>query len=229
MCPYNLILIRHGQSEWNLANRFTGWADIDLSEKGKQEAKKAGEVLKKIDFRCDFASASFLKRSIRTLWIMLDEMDQMWIPVFKSWRLNERHYGSLTGLDKEETMKKYGEEQVYLWRKDYYLAPPPISSARNKELLRENIGKAPLGESLKETQYRVLPLWNDILSPIVKKGKNLLIVGHGNSLRALIKHLEKLSPADIMKVEVATGTPIAYTLSEETLEVTDKKILSLED
>ena len=219
MSAYNLILVRHGQSQWNRENRFTGWTDIDLSEQGRAEAKKAGEVLRKIPFQCDLACSSILKRAVRTLWMILDEMDQMWVPVVKSWRLNERHYGSLTGLDKQETIKKYGEKQVQLWRRDYETSPPLLSSAgQGKDRRYQNIAPIPLGESLKQTQQRVLPFWEQTVTPALRGGKSVLITAHGNSLRALIKHIENLNEEDIVKVEIPTARPIAYTLPTDTLE-----------
>ncbi len=228
MSSYNLILVRHGQSQWNLENRFTGWTDIDLSMRGKEEAQRVGELLKKNNFNCDIAFTSVLKRAIRTLWIILDEIDQMWIPVIKSWRLNERHYGSLTGLSKKETMEKYGEKQVQLWRRDYTTPPPLLPTMPNQPRNRvfQNIEKIPRGESLQQTKQRVLPFWKDTITPYLREGKTVLITAHGNSLRALIKHIENLSDADITKVEVPTGTPIAYTLSQSTLRPErERKIL----
>ena len=220
MSSYNLILIRHGQSQWNLENRFTGWTDIDLSAQGIEEAKKAGELLKKNHFNCDLACTSVLKRAIRTLWIILDEMDQMWVPVIKSWRLNERHYGRLTGLNKKETVEQYGKEQVQLWRRDYKTLPPllPFSHQEDESRCYQNKVKIPRGESLQQTQKRVLPFWESTVAPSLKEGKTVLIAAHGNSLRALIKYIENLSDEDITKVEIPTGVPIAYTLSQSALE-----------
>ena len=224
MSSYNLILIRHGQSQWNRENRFTGWTDIDLSAQGKEEAKKVALLLKKNHFYCDLAYTSILKRAIRTLWIILDEMDQMWIPVIKSWRLNERHYGNLTGLNKKEIIKKYGEEQVQLWRRDYKTTPPLLTVPnQNKDRHYKNISPVPIGESLKQTKKRVLPFWNETIAPRLREGKTTLIVAHGNSLRALVKHIENLSDEDIAKVEIPTGAPIAYTLSKSTLELMSEK------
>lgn len=228
MSSYNLILVRHGQSQWNLENRFTGWKDIDLSEQGKEEAQRAGGLLKKNNFNCDVAFTSVLKRAIRTLWIILDETDQMWVPVIKSWRLNERHYGNLTGLSKTETMEKHGEQQVQIWRRDYKISPPLLSvtDQTRKERRYQNIEKVPIGESLQETKERVLPFWKGTIAPYLKEGKTVLVTAHGNSLRALIKHIESLSDVDITQVEVPTGTPIAYTLSQSTLRPErERKIL----
>ena len=229
MSSYNLILIRHGQSHWNQENRFTGWTDIDLSTQGKKEAKKAAELLKKNHLYFDLACTSVLKRAIRTLWINLDEMDQMWIPVIKTWRLNERHYGNLTGLNKTETIKKYGEEQVQLWRRSYSTTPPtlPTSIKSDKDRRYKDIQKMPTGESLKQTKQRVLPFWTKTIRPYLQKNKTVLITAHGNSIRALIKHIENLSDEAITKVEVPTGVPIAYTLSKKNLELKgERKILS---
>lgn len=228
MSSYNLILIRHGQSHWNRENRFTGWTDIDLSTQGKKEAKKAAELLNKNHLYFDLACTSVLKRAIRTLWIILDEMDQMWIPVIKTWRLNERHYGNLTGLNKTETIKKHGEEQVQLWRRSYNTTPPtPTSIKSDKDRRYKGIQKMPIGESLKQTKQRVLPFWTKTIRPYLQKNKTVLITAHGNSIRALIKHIENLSDEAITKVEVPTGVPIAYTLSKKNLELKGKrKILS---
>ncbi len=224
MSLYNLILIRHGQSQWNQENRFTGWMDIDLSVQGKQEARRAAESLKNINFNCNLACTSVLKRAIRTLWIILDEMDQMWVPVVKSWRLNERHYGGLTGLNKREIIKKYGEEQVRHWRRNYNTVPPLLSSSNQEKKTDryKDILQIPKGESLKQTKQRVLPFWDSTVVPCLKKGQTVLIVAHGNSLRALIKHIENISDEDITKLEIPTGVPMAYTLSQSTLEPQDK-------
>ena len=247
-----MVLVRHGQSEWNKENRFTGWTDIDLSEQGKQEAKQAGKTLKKVQFRCDLAYTSLLKRAVRTLWIILDEMDKMWIPVVKSWRLNERHYGGLTGLNKQDIINKYGMDQVRLWRRDYETTPPvlndleldehnhpplhpekdsqtPESSNQRSEIHSryKGIPNLPKAESLKQTKGRVLPFWEKEIAPRLKQGKAVLITAHGNSLRALIKHIEQINDKDITKLEIPTGTPIAYTLSQNSLKPgAERKILS---
>ena len=228
MSSYNLILIRHGQSQWNQENRFTGWKDIDLSPQGKKEAKKAAELLKKNHLYFDLACTSFLKRAIRTLWIILDEMDQMWVPVIKSWRLNERHYGNLTGLNKEETIEKYGKEQVQLWRRSYSTIPPPLPFLTKdyKDRRYKDLPTIPIGESLRQTKQRVLPFWTDTISSYLQKDKTVLIAAHGNSIRALIKHIENLGDEAITKVEIPTGVPVAYTLSKKNLEPRDgRKIL----
>lgn len=230
-----LILIRHGESLWNQENRFTGWQDVDLSEKGLAEAKTAGQVLKKLrdetghDF--DMAYSSVLKRAIRTLWIALDEMDRLWMPVIRDWRLNERHYGGLTGLNKSETAAKHGEEQVKIWRRSYDVPPPKMESTdprhpshdvRYKNL---SLSEIPGGESLKDTVARFLPIWNDQLGPAVISGKKLLIAAHGNSLRALIQHVEGLTPEQIMEVNVPTGIPLMYEFSPGTLKIVGKRYL----
>ena len=224
MSTYNLILIRHGQSQWNQENRFTGWTDIDLSLQGEKEAKKAAELLKKNHCYLDIAFTSFLKRAIRTLWIILDKTDQMWIPVTKSWRLNERHYGCLTGLNKEETIKQYGKEQVQIWRRDYHTPPPALNTPNQKKDRRyKNITQIPNGESLQQTKERVLPFWTKNIIPCLQEGKTVLVVAHGNSLRSLIKHIENLSDENIKTVEVPTGVPIAYTVSQRTLELINER------
>ena len=226
MSSYNLILIRHGQSLWNQENRFTGWMDIDLSEQGKKEAKESAHLLKKNQLNFDLACTSFLKRAIRTMWIILEEMDQMWVPALKSWRLNERHYGKLTGLNKKETAKIYGETQVQLWRRSYNTPPPPLTQTPNQTQDRRYADtKPPNGESLKQTMQRVLPFWEQAIAPNLQAGKTVLTVAHGNSLRALVKHIESLNDQEILKVEIPTGAPIAYTLSKDTLKLINKKNL----
>ncbi len=216
-----LVLLRHGESIWNKENRFTGWTDVDLSEKGIQEAKSAGQTLKKENFVFDVAYTSVLKRAIRTLWITLDEMDLMWIPVQLSWRLNERHYGALQGLNKSEMAEKYGEEQVLIWRRSYDIPPPALSKdderypgfdPRYKELKENEI---PLTESLKDTVARFLPYWHEVIAPMVKSGKRVLISAHGNSLRALVKYLDNVSDSDIVSLNIPTGIPLVYELDHE--------------
>lgn len=215
-----LVLVRHGESTWNKENRFTGWTDVDLSEKGFQEAKEAGRVLKKEGFTFDLAYTSVLKRAIRTLWIVMDEMDLMWIPVHRSWRLNERHYGALQGLNKSEMAEKYGEEQVHIWRRSYNITPPPLETnderypgkdPRYKDLDKKDI---PLTESLDLTVKRFLPLWNETIAPQLKANKKVLIAAHGNSLRALVKHLDKISDDEIVGLNIPTGTPLVYELDK---------------
>lgn len=216
-----LVLVRHGQSEWNLQNRFTGWADVDLSETGIREAKEAGRELlaQKIDF--DLCFTSYQKRAIKTLQYILEELDALYLPIIKTWKLNERHYGALQGLNKSETAKKFGEEQVHIWRRSFDIQPPamekedersPRYDKRYRDLKEEEI---PLSESLKATIVRVLPYWNEVIAPEIKKGKNILIAAHGNSLRALVKHLLKISDEKIMELNLPTGKPLIFEITEE--------------
>lgn len=220
MALTKLVLLRHGESIWNKENRFTGWTDVDLSDKGKIEAKDSGLILKKEGYSFDIAYTSVLKRAIRTLWITLDEMDLMWIPVVRSWRLNERHYGDLQGLNKSEMAQKFGEEQVLIWRRSYDIPPPPLKKTdprypgfdpRYKDLKEADI---PLTESLKSTVARFLPYWHETIAPTIKKGKKVLIAAHGNSLRALVKHLDNVSEKDIVSLNIPTGIPLVYELDE---------------
>ncbi|QWD77848.1 2,3-diphosphoglycerate-dependent phosphoglycerate mutase [Polynucleobacter sp. MWH-Svant-W18] len=215
-----LVLIRHGESAWNLENRFTGWADVDLTPKGAEQALKAGENLKKAGYEFDVAYTSVLKRAIRTLWHVQDSMDLMWLPVIHSWRLNERHYGALTGLNKAETATKYGDEQVHIWRRSYDVRPPlleaedernPKNDQRYSKLSTEDI---PLGECLKDNVDRVLPLWNESIAPALKAGKRVLLVAHGNSIRSLIKYLDQMSDEAIMEINVPNGIPLVYELDD---------------
>ncbi len=217
---YKLVLLRHGESQWNMENRFTGWADVDLTEKGITEAKNAGELLKSEGFHFDKAYTSVLKRAIRTLWITLDELDLMWIPVERSWRLNERFYGGLTGLNKAETAEKYGDKQVLIWRRSYDVPPPdleksseyyPGNHARYKSLSDKEL---PVTECLKDTVERVVPYWEISIAPDIKAGKKLVIVAHGNSLRALVKYLDNISDEEILKLNIPTGAPLVYELDE---------------
>ncbi|RMF95943.1 MAG: 2,3-diphosphoglycerate-dependent phosphoglycerate mutase [Gammaproteobacteria bacterium] len=214
--PGKLVLCRHGQSTWNLENLFTGWTDVDLTELGRQEAVDAGSQLRELDLQFDIAFTSVLKRAIRTLWLILDEMDLMWIPVERSWRLNERHYGALQGLNKAETAAKYGEEQVHIWRRSYDIPPPPLDPAdeRHPSHDRRYAGIEPLPstESLKDTLARVEPYWHSAIAPPLAAGKNVLIAAHGNSLRALIKMLDRISDEDITGLNIPTGIPILYEL-----------------
>ena len=205
----HLVLIRHGESEWNAKNLFTGWVDIDLTLKGKKQAKEAGKLLNNKNLKFDYAFTSLLKRAIRTLWITLDEMDQMWIPVTKSWHLNERHYGDLQGQNKKDVEEKYGTEQVMKWRRDFETSPPPDSHKNPK---------IPVGESLKQTQERVLPFFEESILPYFKDNKSILIVAHGNSLRALIKSLENISDKDIYSINAPTGQPFIYHYDSQTGE-----------
>ena len=218
---YKLVLLRHGESVWNKENLFTGWTDVDLSEKGKAEAKEAGRVLKEQGYTFDLAFTSVLKRAIRTLWIALDEMDLMWIPVIRDWRLNERHYGALQGLNKAQTAAKYGEQQVKVWRRSYDIQPPaleptdprfPGNDPRYQGLAQ---GKLPLTECLKDTVARFLPCWHQLIAPPVRSGKRVLITAHGNSLRALVKYLDNVPDADIVELNIPTGMPLVYELDDD--------------
>lgn len=216
---HKLVLLRHGQSQWNLDNRFTGWIDVDLSENGLKEAKVAGELLKQEGFKFDCAYTSVLKRAIRTLWICLDELDQMWLPVTRSWKLNERHYGALQGLNKSETAEKYGADQVFTWRRSYDIPPPPLDSSDpthpSKQLRYKNVKeKLPDSEALLQCKDRVLPFWKEEIAPAIKSGKSVLIAAHGNSLRALVKHLDNVSDEEIPKLNIPTGVPLVYELDE---------------
>lgn len=225
-----LVLIRHGQSEWNLSNQFTGWHDVNLSEQGVEEAKNAGKKLKEAGILFDQAYTSVLTRAIKTLHYALEEADQLWIPEEKTWRLNERHYGALQGLNKKETAEKYGDEQVHIWRRSYDTLPPlldaddPESAAQDRRYANLDPRIIPGGENLKVTLERVLPFWEDKIAPDLLAGKNVIIAAHGNSLRALTKYIENISDADIMDVEMATGEPVVYTFDEK-LKVTNKEKL----
>jgi 2,3-bisphosphoglycerate-dependent phosphoglycerate mutase len=215
-----LVLVRHGESTWNKENRFTGWTDVDLSEKGRQEALEGGQILKKEGYVFDVAYTSVLKRAIRTLWTILDEMDQMWIPVHRSWRLNERHYGALQGLNKAETAAKFGEDQVKIWRRSYDVPPPVLASddprypghdPRYKNLTPQEL---PLTECLKDTVARFLPLWHETIAPVIQSGQRVIIAAHGNSLRALVKYLDNISEASIVELNIPTGMPLVYELGD---------------
>jgi len=217
---YTLVLLRHGQSEWNLENRFTGWTDVDLTEQGIQEAHSAGELMRQEGFEFDVVYTSVLKRAIRTMWIAMDEIDQMWLPVERRWRLNERHYGALQGLNKAETARKMGAEQVKLWRRSYAVRPPALTrddprwpghDRRYASLSPEEI---PLTESLKDVLERFMPLWHNEIAPRIKQGERVLIVAHGNSLRALVKYLDDLSEEEIVNLNIPTGIPLVYELDE---------------
>ena len=214
-----LVLCRHGQSDWNLKNLFTGWTDVDLTEKGRNEAIEAGRVLSELDYSIDIAFTSVLARAIRTLWLMLDELDRVWIPVVRDWRLNERHYGALQGLNKGETAAKYGEEQVHIWRRSYDITPPPLELDDERhpshDVRYAGIDNLPATESLATTLERVLPCWNELIAPELKDGKNVLIAAHGNSLRALVKMLDEVSEDEITGFNIPTGIPIAYELDDE--------------
>ncbi|AWK51805.1 2,3-diphosphoglycerate-dependent phosphoglycerate mutase [Clostridium beijerinckii] len=221
-----LVLIRHGESLWNLENKFTGWTDVDLSENGLKEARMAGKILKENGFIFDIAYTSVLKRAIRTLWIALHEMDLMWIPVYKSWKLNERHYGALQGLNKADTAEKYGEEQVHKWRRFVNVKPPELTKddpryagyeAKYKDL---NENQIPLTENLADTEKRVLEEWNENIVPNLKSGKRIIISAHGNSLRALVKYLDNISSDGIASLNIPTGTPLVYELDDDLKPIT---------
>ena len=215
-----LVLTRHGESQWNLENRFTGWVDVDITDKGRQEAIKGGQTLKELGLTYDVAYTSYQKRAIKTLNLFLEELDLLWIPVYKSWRLNERHYGALQGLNKAETAEKYGDEQVHIWRRSFDVAPPQVD--KNSDMYPGNIdrykdipeGEIPTGESLKLTIDRVLPYWESDISKQIKAGKNVLISAHGNSLRALIKYLLNISDEKILDLNLPTGTPLVFEIDE---------------
>jgi 2,3-bisphosphoglycerate-dependent phosphoglycerate mutase len=215
---HKLVLLRHGESDWNRENRFTGWTDVDLSEKGVEEARAAGRLLNSGGYSFDLAYTSVLRRAIRTLWLALDELDRMWIPVEKHWRLNERHYGALQGLNKAETAAKFGEAQVLAWRRSYDTPPPalepddPRSPAGDPRYVGLDADELPLTECLKDTVARVLPFWNASIAPAVHAGRRVIVVAHGNSLRALIKHLDGVSDAEIVGLNVPTGVPLVYEL-----------------
>jgi len=213
-----LVLCRHGQSDWNLKNLFTGWTDVDLTEKGIREAVDAGRLLRELGYEFDIAFTSVLKRAIRTLWLMLDEMDRMWIPVVRDWRLNERHYGALQGLNKAETAAKYGDEQVHIWRRSYDIPPPEVEIEDDRHPGHDpryaGIDSLPATESLAITLERVLPCWNEVIAPELAAGKNILIAAHGNSLRALVKMLDEVSDDEITGFNIPTGIPLAYELDE---------------
>lgn len=215
---YKLVLIRHGESTWNLDNRFTGWTDVDLTPTGVQQAMQAGRLLKDEGYDFDLAYTSVLKRATRTLWHTLDEMDRTWLPVVHSWRLNERHYGALQGLNKLETAKKYGDEQVLIWRRSYDTAPPALSpdDARcersDRRYARLRPEEVPLTECLKDTVARVLPFWNEAMAPAILAGKRVLVAAHGNSIRALVKYLDNIADADIVGLNIPNGIPLVYEL-----------------
>ncbi|MFN3980119.1 MAG: 2,3-diphosphoglycerate-dependent phosphoglycerate mutase [Caldilinea sp.] len=217
---YKIVLLRHGESTWNKENRFTGWTDVDLSERGREEAKRAGEVLRDEGYTFDVAFTSVLKRAIRTLWFVQDVLDLMWIPTTKAWQLNERHYGALQGLNKAETAAKFGDEQVLIWRRSYDTPPPALTpdderypgrDPRYAGLSKEEL---PLTESLKETVARVIPYWHAEIAPVIKAGRRVIIAAHGNSLRALVKYLDDMSEEAILKLNIPTGVPLVYELDE---------------
>jgi len=218
---HKLVLLRHGESVWNKENRFTGWTDVDLSERGREEAREAGRLMAAEGLSFDVAFTSVLKRAIRTLWTALDEMDLMWLPVRNSWRLNERHYGDLQGLNKAETAARFGEQQVKIWRRSYDIPPPalapgdprhPGNDPRYRDVPKDEL---PLTECLKDTVARFLPLWNESIAPEVARGRRVIIAAHGNSLRALIKYLDDVSEQDIVELNVPTGIPLVYELDAQ--------------
>ncbi|MBM3777344.1 MAG: 2,3-diphosphoglycerate-dependent phosphoglycerate mutase [Acidimicrobiia bacterium] len=217
---HRLVLLRHGESTWNRENRFTGWTDVDLTEKGREEAREAGRLLREGGFEFDVAYTSVLKRAIRTLWIALDEMDLMWLPVERSWRLNERHYGALQGLNKAETAARHGEDMVKIWRRSYDTPPPPLAEddprhpSRDRRYAALPRGVLPVTESLKETVARFLPFWTESIGPAVQSGRRVLIAAHGNSLRALVMHLDRMSEEDVVELNIPTGVPLVYELDD---------------
>ena len=228
---YKLVLIRHGESTWNLENRFTGWTDVDLTPLGLEQAKAAGRVLKAEGFDFDVTYTSVLKRATRTLWHCMDEMDRTWLPVVHSWRLNERHYGGLQGLNKAETAKKYGDEQVLIWRRSYN-TPPPVLDANDPRSERSDVRYAklkpeqiPLTECLKDTVARVMPLWEESIAPAIKAGKRVVIAAHGNSIRALVKYLDNVSDNDIVGVNIPNGNPLVYELDSNLKPLSKRYLL----
>jgi 2,3-bisphosphoglycerate-dependent phosphoglycerate mutase len=227
---HRLVLLRHGESTWNLENRFTGWADVDLTPKGVEQARQAGRWLKAAGFDFDRVETSVLKRAVWTTWQCLDALERFWLPVAKQWRLNERHYGTLQGLDKGEMARQYGPEQVKLWRRSYDIAPPPME-ATDPRWQRDDPryaglapGEVPLGECLRDTVARVLPLWNSELAPAIRRGERLLISAHGNSLRALVMHLDRMTPAQILEVSIPNAVPLVYELDAD-LQPVDRYFL----
>jgi len=216
-----VVLVRHGESTWNEKNLFTGWTDVDLTEKGIREAKEAGILLRTEGYTFDAAYTSVLKRAVRTLWIVLENMDLMWIPVYRSWRLNERHYGALQGLNKAETAEKFGVEQVRIWRRSYATPPPPLEPSDERHPARDpryaslDPDEIPKSESLKATVERVLPYWRNTLAPAIQAGQRLIVSAHGNSLRALVKYLDNISEEEIVGLNIPTGIPLVYEFSED--------------
>ena len=221
MTTHTLVLVRHGQSTWNLENRFTGWTDVDLTEQGREEARAAGRLLRDGGYQFDLAYTSLLRRAIKTLWLILDEMKLEWVPTTKAWQLNERHYGALQGLNKAETAARFGEAQVKIWRRSYDVPPPPLEETDERNAHQDRRyaalppGALPRTESLKETVARMVPYWEQELAPQIRAGKQLLVAAHGNSLRALIKYLENISEAEITEMNVPTGIPLVYVLDEQ--------------
>ena len=228
--PHDLVLLRHGQSQWNLENRFTGWVDVDLSPKGIKEAREAGQVLRQNGYEFDLALTSVLKRSIRTLWLVLEEMDRMWLPVISDWRLNERHYGGLQGLNKKETAEKYGEDQVHFWRRGYDVRPPVSQHSEEPQPGYPGLVEVPKTESLVDTSERVIQYWDQRVRPELLDNKRIIMVGHGNSLRALVKYLQNISDEDIMLLNIPTGIPLVFRLDDslqpiESFYLADEEVL----
>ena len=225
---HTLVLLRHGESEWNRENRFTGWVDVDLSDKGRAEAVAAGQLLKARGFTFDRAFSSVLKRAIRTLWIVQDEMDLLWLPVERSWRLNERHYGALQGLNKAETAAKHGEAQVKVWRRSYDVPPPPLSvddaqyPGHDRRYAALSPNELPLTECLKDTVERFLPYWHETIAPAIRSGERVIIAAHGNSLRALVKYLDSISDEDIVELNIPTGMPLVYELDADLRKISSR-------
>jgi 2,3-bisphosphoglycerate-dependent phosphoglycerate mutase len=218
---YEIVLIRHGESAWNKENRFTGWTDVPLSEKGIEEARNAGRLLKAEGYAFDYAFTSVLKRAIKTLWLVLEEMDRMWIPIQHSWKLNERHYGALQGLNKADTAAKFGDAQVKIWRRSYDIQPPVLEKSDERYPGNDprytglSESELPLTECLADTVARVVPFWNDAIAPAIKSGKKIIIAAHGNSLRALVKYLDNISEKDILELNIPTGVPLVYELNDD--------------
>jgi 2,3-bisphosphoglycerate-dependent phosphoglycerate mutase len=218
---HKLVLIRHGESTWNRENRFTGWTDVDLSDRGREEARAAGRLLKQHGYAFDVTFTSVLTRAIRTWWIVLEELDQLWLPVHRSWRLNERHYGALQGLNKAETAARHGDAQVKIWRRAYDIAPPPLTQEDDRHPSRDAryaglaASELPLTESLEDTVARFLPYWHETIAPAIRGGQRVLIAAHGNSLRALVKYLDQISDTDIVELNIPTGIPLVYELDDQ--------------
>jgi 2,3-bisphosphoglycerate-dependent phosphoglycerate mutase len=225
---HTVVLLRHGESEWNRENRFTGWVDVDLSEKGLAEAKAAGQLLKARGYTFDLAFSSVLKRAIRTLWIVQDEMDLLWLPVQRSWRLNERHYGALQGLNKAETAAKHGDDQVKIWRRSYDIPPPPMTpddvrlQGRDPRYASLAPSELPVSECLKDTVARFLPYWHETIAPAIRSGQRVVIAAHGNSLRALVKYLDGISDEDIVELNIPTGMPLVYELDADLRRISSR-------
>ena len=222
---FKIVLVRHGESVWNRSNRFTGWTDVDLTKKGRDEAIESGKLLKAEGFTFDIAYTSYLRRAIKTLHLILEELEQMWLPVRKTWRLNERHYGALQGLNKAQTAKKFGDEQVHIWRRSYNIPPPPLekddkrSPANDPRYVALSEDELPMTESLELTYKRLLPYWNGTLVPAIKSGSSIIIAAHGNSLRALVKHLDQISEKEIVNLNIPTGVPLVYELDSGLLPI----------